>query len=45
LISCDTTKLGLAFPDTIMSRKYLLYALTLHWPVPSERPYSAVSKE
>lgn len=30
--SCDTTKLGFALPAMMRSRRYLLYALTLHWP-------------
>ena len=40
LISFDTTKLGLARPEMIRSRSWRLYALTLHCPVPSERPCS-----
>ena len=29
--SCETTNDGFATPEMIRSRRYLLYALTLHW--------------
>lgn len=37
--SCETTKLGLALPATIMSLRYRLQALTLHCPVARDKPY------
>lgn len=38
--SCDTTNEGFARPEMIKSLKYRLYDFTLHWPVPSDRPFS-----